>query len=166
MSKKKRRRLVPSIRCTATNRWGEPCKAWAMKGSVVCSKHGGMAPQVRRKAQERILMAQDDAASLLVQFMSDGSVPYSERRRCAEFLLTYETRNEVKLTLDLWQQDIEGLVYAPDEREREIIDAEVVEDEPRAIPPSDYEFLAEEADVVSITDQPPRYARGPRRRSR
>lgn len=70
-----------------------------MKGSVVCHKHGGAAPQVRRKAQERIMMAQDDAASLLVRFMSDDNVPYAERRRCAEFLLTYENRNKVEVTL-------------------------------------------------------------------
>jgi hypothetical protein len=132
-----------------------------MKGSVVCNKHGGMAPQVRRKAQERIMMAQDDAASLLVRFMSDDNIPYSERRRCAEFLLTYENRNEVKLMLEPWQEDIDGLVYEPPEIE--VIDAEVVEDEPRAIPPSDHEYQAE---IVDIADRPPKYPRANRHRSR
>lgn len=129
----KRSRRLASVRCVAHNRWGEPCKAWAMKGSVVCNKHGGMAPQVRQKAQERILMAQDDAASLLVRSMSNDKIPFAERRRVAEFLLTYENRNEVKVTLARWEENIEGLFFDADD---DIVDAELVE-EVRAIPPSD-----------------------------
>lgn len=106
MSKPRRRggAYPQKVRCKATNRWGEQCHKWAMKGSVVCNKHGGAAPQVRRKAQERILMAQDDAASMLIKFMGDKNVPYSERRRCAEFLLTYENRNEVKVMIEPWEE--------------------------------------------------------------
>ena len=50
MSKPRRRGGVypQKVRCKATNRWGEQCRKWAMKGSVVCNKHGGAAPQVRK----------------------------------------------------------------------------------------------------------------------
>lgn len=178
MSKPPRKRngMIPQkVRCKATNRHGEQCRKWAMKGAVVCNKHGGAAPQVRRKAQERILMAQDDAASLLVRAMGDESIPFAERRRVAEFLLTYENRNEVKVTLARWEQDIEGvLVDAPET----VIDVEVIEIEPRAIPPSDTDWagldpyrepdpdLASYDNVTSIVDVPPRHPRGPRQRGR
>jgi hypothetical protein len=154
------------VRCKATNRWGEPCKNWAMKGAVVCNKHGGMAPQVKRRAQERIMMAQDDAASLLVRFLSDDGVPYAERRRCAQFLLTYENRNEVKLMLEPWQEDLGDVVVSYEFSSEDVIEGEVVEDEPRAIPPSDHEYQAEVGALVDIADRPPKYPRGNRRRNR
>ena len=44
-----------SVRCTASTRAGGPCKRWAIKGGTVCPSHGGSAPQVRRKAAERLV---------------------------------------------------------------------------------------------------------------
>lgn len=41
-------------KCTANRTDGEPCQAWAVKGTNVCQAHGGSAPQVKKKAQERI----------------------------------------------------------------------------------------------------------------
>lgn len=165
MSKPRRRNgvLPQKVRCVAHNRWGEPCKKWAMKGSVVCNKHGGMAPQVRRKAQERILMAQDDAASLLVRFMGDEKVPFAERRRAAEFLLSYEKRNEVEVTLKPWQQDLEGLVLSFEGARADVVEGELVEEKRRAIPPSDWESRQE---VLTEEDSEPSRVRGQRYRNR
>lgn len=44
-------------RCSAHRKNGEPCRAWAINGGRVCRMHGGAAPQVRRKAGERLVMA-------------------------------------------------------------------------------------------------------------
>jgi hypothetical protein len=53
-------------RCTATTkRTGERCKNSAILGGTVCRYHGGGAPQVKRKAEERLLDARDDALSAL-----------------------------------------------------------------------------------------------------
>jgi len=42
-------------RCTATAKsTGERCKNPAVKGTNVCYQHGGAAPQVQKKAQERL----------------------------------------------------------------------------------------------------------------
>lgn len=123
MSKGNRKRrkalgLLPeNEKCVGRNQRGERCGNYPIEGAVVCRVHGGSAPQVKRKAQERIAMAQDDAASLLVQFMASDKVPFAERRRCAEFLLTYETRNEVKLQVAKWEGMLDEIFidYTPPE---------------------------------------------------
>lgn len=46
-----------SERCSARKSNGEPCKAFPIHGTTVCRVHGGMAPQVRRKAAERVAEA-------------------------------------------------------------------------------------------------------------
>lgn len=63
---------IPSVRCTARTRRGTPCQQFAPTGQLVCRWHGGAAPQVVRKAEERVTFAQ------LLQ---------GERRPLAEVLL-------------------------------------------------------------------------------
>lgn len=43
-------------RCTATNRRGERCGRRPIPGGYVCKMHGGAAPQVIAKAEERLEM--------------------------------------------------------------------------------------------------------------
>ena len=42
-------------RCTATSRSGDRCKHRPIRGGTVCATHGGSAPHVRAKANERLL---------------------------------------------------------------------------------------------------------------
>ena len=45
-------------RCTATRRDGQPCRAPAVAGHIVCRRHGGGAPQVKIAARHmRLLVA-------------------------------------------------------------------------------------------------------------
>lgn len=49
------RKYNPKVKCKATAKGtGQPCKRPAIPGGFVCLKHGGRAPQVRAKAQERL----------------------------------------------------------------------------------------------------------------
>jgi len=49
---------VPQRICQANRTNGEPCKAFAMRGQLVCRKHGGGAPQNRRAAERRLAKAE------------------------------------------------------------------------------------------------------------
>lgn len=67
-------------KCKAHKKDGTPCGRWPVKGATVCPKHGGSAPQVRRKAQERLLAAAD---SLMAQLLKIATSAESESVRLA-----------------------------------------------------------------------------------
>jgi hypothetical protein len=51
--------------CTAKRSNGTPCKGQAISGSNVCRVHGGSAPQVKRRAEERLAALVDPAIAAL-----------------------------------------------------------------------------------------------------
>lgn len=53
--------------CTAHKKNGARCRKYAINGSNVCRTHGGAAPQVKRAAALRLLMAADSVAGELVR---------------------------------------------------------------------------------------------------
>lgn len=75
------------VRCNATRPNGEQCKREAEPGSVVCDQHGGAAPQVRRRAAERVMMTADAAAAAMIEMMNDKSVPYGVRLKAMQDVL-------------------------------------------------------------------------------
>lgn len=61
-----------SQRCTATAKsTGERCKRAAIEGGNVCSMHGGKAPQVQQKAQERLDAMADSVTKKLQDRLDD-----------------------------------------------------------------------------------------------
>jgi hypothetical protein len=66
---------------------GGRCKREAEPGSVVCRLHGGAAPQVRRRAAERLIMSADHASQKLLESLDDPEVPYRVRAEIAQDLL-------------------------------------------------------------------------------
>src|SRR5215211_1872830 len=81
--------LLPEtiVRCNSTRPNGARCRREAEPGSVVCDQHGGAAPQVRRRAAERLIMTADQAAQMLVKMMEDTEVPLGIRAKIAQDLL-------------------------------------------------------------------------------
>ena len=75
------------VRCNGTRPNGGRCKREAEDGAVVCDQHGGAAPQVRRRAAERLIMTADQAAQMLVRMMEDTEVPFGVRAKIAQDLL-------------------------------------------------------------------------------
>jgi hypothetical protein len=60
------------VRCKAhSSRTGAPCQAWAVRGASVCVKHGGAAPQVKRKAEERIRELVNPALAAIARLIGE-----------------------------------------------------------------------------------------------
>ena len=79
--------LTPTIvRCNGTLQSGKRCRREAIEGSVVCEIHGGLAPQVRRRAAERVLLTADEAIQVIKSFISDPTVPAGVRLKAAQDL--------------------------------------------------------------------------------
>lgn len=59
-------------RCTATAKsTGERCQNDAIQGGEVCWQHGGAAPQVQKKAQERLDRMADDVTADMQAIVGD-----------------------------------------------------------------------------------------------
>lgn len=52
------KKALPPRKCSALNGRGQPCQRNAIVGATICPTHGGMAPQVRAKAEERVTLAE------------------------------------------------------------------------------------------------------------
>ena len=66
---------VPEHQCTARSKTsGSRCRRPAIRGGTVCRFHGGAAPQVIKKAQERLAELVDPALTRLAKLV-DGDNP-------------------------------------------------------------------------------------------
>jgi hypothetical protein len=75
------------VRCNGHMVNGGRCKREAEPGSVVCRLHGGAAPQVRKRAAERLIMSADHVSQKLLEWLDDPEVPYRVRAEIAQDLL-------------------------------------------------------------------------------
>jgi hypothetical protein len=67
------RRTLEPAKCTGhSSQTGEPCKNWPIRGGTVCHKHGGRAPQVKRKAEQRIRELVNPALALIAELIETG----------------------------------------------------------------------------------------------
>lgn len=79
--------MSPDGRCTATSKTtGDRCGAMAVSGARVCTYHGGGAPQVKRKAQLRLLELVEPAIATLAREMTTADKS-SDRQRAANSIL-------------------------------------------------------------------------------
>jgi hypothetical protein len=148
--------LLPEtiVRCNGTRPNGARCRREAEQGAVVCDQHGGAAPQVRRRAAERLIMTADRAAENLVRMMEDTEVPFGVRAKIAQDLLdragviATQVHQIIPMTEDPimrlfeeafsdpsnWEENppqpaIQESVIDPDVEPEEIVEAEIAEPE-------------------------------------
>jgi hypothetical protein len=139
--------LPEGTRCIANRTDGEPCRAHAIRGGSTCLAHGGSAPQVRKKAQERIVFAADKAAKQLIEFMQSSKVPYGVRLAACRDLLDRAGLNvgtDIRVELRKFEESIDGIYV-------DIVDGEVVGEDasPAALPPG---AMEDEGDPLQQID--------------
>ena len=60
------------MRCNGHMVNGGRCKHEAQPGSVMCHLHGAAAPQVRKRAAERLIMSADHASQKLLEWLDES----------------------------------------------------------------------------------------------
>lgn len=133
MGKRQRKVLDSEIekrKCTAKKKDGTPCKRPPIKGGNVCMSHGGAAPQVRRKANERLLQGVPKMSTELKGLAFDDSIPANVRLAAIRDWLDRagigeSDKHELLLTTPKWQEALGDIFldYNPD-----VIDGEVVDE--------------------------------------
>lgn len=80
-------RVRTGPQCSARRTNGLPCKNAPMKGSVVCARHGGLAPQVKKKAKERLMELVHPAISELYRILHNPETDDAVKVRAATAIL-------------------------------------------------------------------------------
>lgn len=96
--------------CTATAKsTGERCQKSAMKGATVCSVHGGKAPQVQKKAQERLDEMADSVTADVQKRIKDLRDVYDNADDEEKVMIMRELRQ-------LWTTILDRTDHGPTER--------------------------------------------------
>jgi len=97
-------------RCTATAKsTGERCERPAIKGSNVCYQHGGAAPQVEKKAQERLDEMADSVTADMQEVVKDLRDVYDEADDEEKARLASEIRK-------VWEDVLDRTGHGPEEK--------------------------------------------------
>lgn len=165
-------------RCAAhSSRTGGQCLKAAIRGTTVCRFHGGGAPQVKRKAKERLELAADRMTRELLGMATSAESEAVKLNAVRDALdrAGLGAKTEVSLELKPWEQlmgDIAGVATISRAEHRaqhgrpiidstalaQAIDAEVAEpaenDPARGPEPPGDEMRDAEADTVRGDDMP------------
>ena len=97
-----------SMQCKATNRQGKRCGRHAIAGGFVCNLHGGNAPQVKAKAQLRLMALVDPSITRLNEIITKSKHHPSVVSACKDILDRAGFRPADKLQLQAAVQVLEA----------------------------------------------------------
>ena len=91
-----------------------------MNGTNVCRMHGGAAPQVRRRAQQRLDEASDVAVQRILAIMNDRKISASVRLSAARDVLdragiVSAKHVDVAVEMQSWERIIQKVVVTYDD---------------------------------------------------
>lgn len=137
-------------RCVAFKKTGEQCRRHARRGTTVCDFHGAKAPQVQRKARQRLEEAADRMAKQLLG-IAEGAESEAVKLAAVKHVLAIgglSEKNAVDVSVELKPyeqllQSVGGIaqISRAESHERrgltsadpdEVVDAEVVPEAPDA----------------------------------
>lgn len=104
---------APAVLCSARRKNGTPCKRPPVAGTNVCRAHGGAAPQVKRKAQERLLEGVPKMLRTLHSLATDETIPPAVRLAAVRDWLDragIDRKIEVEITSSSFDQLLAGVV--------------------------------------------------------
>lgn len=143
----------PERRCTAHRKNGQQCKRAARLGANVCDAHGARAPQVRRKAQQRLMEASDRMAKALIDIATSAESEPTRLAAVRDVLdrvgVSAKSTVEVDVAVKPYQRiisNIGGIRTGSRDEHRarrglppvdadRVIDAEIVDDDESVRPP-------------------------------
>jgi hypothetical protein len=134
---------TPSNLCKATRRDGTPCRRPPIQGATVCRAHGGAAPQVKAKAQQRLLEKVPKMLRMLNAIASNEDVAPAVRLAAIRDWLDragIDRKIEIDVTSSSFSEFVAGIVAHVDDGDMpslpamyaaldNVVDAEVVEDQ-------------------------------------
>jgi hypothetical protein len=136
--------LEEPVKCGArSSRTGDPCNNSPVKGATVCRLHGGAAPQVKAKAQLRLLEKVPKMLRMLNAIASNEDVAPAVRLAAIRDWLDragIDRKIEIDLTSSTFTEFVAGIVAHVDDEDMpslpamyaaldNVVDAEVVEDQ-------------------------------------
>lgn len=142
------------IECGAKTSDGDPCKNAPMLGGKRCRMHGGAAPQVKRKAQERLLEKVPKMLRMLSELASNEDVPPAVRLAAIRDWLDragVDRKIEIELSSSSFEEMVMGVLsevseeveigndqdYASRRDDGDVIAGQLVDDvEAEALPPA------------------------------
>ncbi|UMG92839.1 hypothetical protein [Nocardioides sp. TF02-7] len=88
--------------CSARRTNGEPCRNSAIRGGTVCARHGGSAPQVRAKANQRLVEMVLPAMRELHRILDSKTATDGDKLRAIHMVLQrtgYNERHQIDIGL-------------------------------------------------------------------
>lgn len=137
---------TPSNLCKATRRDGTPCRRPPIQGATVCRAHGGAAPQVKAKAQQRLLEKVPKMLRMLNAMASNEDIAPAVRLAAIRDWLDragIDRKIEIDVTSSTFSEFVAGIVATVDDEDLpglsagfaarldgiDVLDAEVLDDQ-------------------------------------